>query len=261
MSDAEKDVQEFKEIVKKQAEHLIMKLMPEKIVRLNELIATSVNADITDVYQDLNISTNPLTISDLQSSKQRPRMLPSRNGHGRKHSRLSTASTSRGDNMQLVPSLSFALVPNGTVPCNQHLNNLIRLVKPHIIELLEDTNLLKMWIYFMIPKYEDSNNLGVAIQKMILTSIQMIEEFANSLFGHTSTCFITRADIVSKVSTFPHINDYRRAVRETDEDNYRYLCKNLSQIRDFYCSLHDVVTKNFEKIKNPRTCQTNSMCI
>lgn len=41
---------------------------------------------------------------------------------------------------------------SGTVQCNVPICELINIVKPVIRELVEDSNLLKMWISFMIPK-------------------------------------------------------------------------------------------------------------
>ena len=35
-------------------------------------------------------------------------------------------------------------LPNGSVPCNKPLSDLIHLVKPHIRELVEDSNLVSI---------------------------------------------------------------------------------------------------------------------
>lgn len=40
-------------------------------------------------------------------------------------------------------------LPSGTVTCNAPICDLITVVKPFIRELVEDSNLLKMWISFM----------------------------------------------------------------------------------------------------------------
>lgn len=72
---------------------------------------------------------------------------------------------------------------------------------------------LKMWISFMIPKIEDGNNFGVSIQEDTLAEIQSVESEAAAFFDQISRYFISRAKIVSKVAKYPHIDDYRRAVR------------------------------------------------
>lgn len=106
----------------------------------------------------------------------------------------------------------FAL-PSGTVVCNEPICELIKVVKPVIRGLVEDSNLLKMWISFMIPKIEDGNNFGVSVQEDTLAEIQSVESEAAAFFDQISRYFISRAKIVSKVAKYPHIEDYRRAVQ------------------------------------------------
>lgn len=104
-------------------------------------------------------------------------------------------------------------LPSGTVHCNTPICELIKIVKPVIRALVEDSNLLKMWISFMIPKIEDGNNFGVSIQEDTLAEIQSVESEAAAFFDQISRYFISRAKIVSKVAKYPHIEDYRRAVQ------------------------------------------------
>lgn len=104
-------------------------------------------------------------------------------------------------------------IPSGTVFCNQPICDLIKVVKPVIRKLVEDSNLLKMWISFMIPKIEDGNNFGVSIQEDTLAEIQSVESEAAAFFDQISRYFISRAKVVSKVAKYPHIEDYRRAVQ------------------------------------------------
>lgn len=59
--------------------------------------------------------------------------------------------------------------------------------------------------------------------------------------------------LISKVAKYPHIDDYRRAVQELDEKEYLSLWLVMSEIRNRYCALHDIVLKNLDKIKKPRT--------
>lgn len=61
------------------------------------------------------------------------------------------------------------------------------------------------------------------------------------------------AKVISKVAKYPHIEDYRRAVEEIDEKECLSLWLVLSEIRNRYCALHDIVLKNLDKIKKPRS--------
>lgn len=66
---------------------------------------------------------------------------------------------------------------------------------------------------FPVPKIEDGNNFGVAVQEETLGEIQSVESEAAAFFDQISRYFISRAKIVSKVAKYPHISDYRRAVQ------------------------------------------------
>jgi proteasome activator subunit 3 (PA28 gamma) len=221
----------------KKAEDLIVVGFPKKIVELNELLATKEFSErnFNDVHQDLNINVpEPIPVinhdNDDQPSAKRARV---------------EASDVIGTKVMILPS--------GSVKCNAPICDIIKVVKPVIRSLVEDSNLLKMWISFMIPKIEDGNNFGVSIQEDTLAEIQSVESEAAAFFDQISRYFISRAKVVSKVAKYPHIEDYRRAVQEMDEKEFLSLWLVLSEVRNRYCSLHDIVMKNMEKLKKPRS--------
>lgn len=151
-----------------------------------------------------------------------------------------------------VQGTKVMILPTGTVKCNESICDIIKIVKPIIRSLVEDSNLLKMWISFLIPKIEDGNNFGVSVQEDTLAEIQSVESEAAAFFDQISRYFISRAKVVSKVAKYPHIEDYRRAVQEMDEKEFLSLWLVLSEVRNRYCSLHDIVIKNMDKLKKPR---------
>lgn len=240
-------VQEYKDTLIKKAEELIIKGFPEKIVKLNDLLATPEFAErnFTDVYQDLNIPVpDPIDLNNTEGEKadvEEP---------AAKRARVDLSSVSGTRVMAL---------PNGRVQCNTPICDLIKVVKPVIRALVEDSNLLKMWISFMIPKIEDGNNFGVSIQEDTLAEIQSVETEAAAFFDQISRYFVSRAKVVSKVAKYPHIDDYRRAVQELDEKEFLSLWLVLSEVRNRYCSLHDIVIKNMEKLKKPRSSNAESL--
>lgn len=120
-------------------------------------------------------------------------------------------------------------------------------------------NLLKMWISFMIPKIEDGNNFGVSVQEDTLAEIQTVETEAAAFFDQISRYFLSRAKVVSKVAKYPHIDDYRRAVVELDEKEYLSLWLVVCEVRNRYSSLHDIVIKNMEKLKKPRSSNAENL--
>jgi proteasome activator subunit 3 (PA28 gamma) len=229
-------VQEYKDALIKKAEDLIVVGFPKKIVELNTLLTTDKFAErnFTDVYQDLNINI-PEPVPVANNDNEAP---PS------KRARVEASD---------VIGTKVMILPSGSVKCNAPICEIISVVKPIIRSLVEDSNLLKMWISFMIPKIEDGNNFGVSIQEDTLAEIQSVESEAAAFFDQISRYFISRAKVVSKVAKYPHIEDYRRAVQEMDEKEFLSLWLVLSEVRNRYCSLHDIVMKNMEKLKKPRS--------
>lgn len=240
-------VQDYKDTLIKKAEELIIKGFPEKIVELNDLLATPEFAErnFTDVYQDLNIPVpDPIDLNNTE---------------GEKADSEEPASKRARVDLSSVSGTKVMALPNGRVQCNTPICDLIRVVKPVIRALVEDSNLLKMWISFMIPKIEDGNNFGVSIQEDTLAEIQSVETEAAAFFDQISRYFVSRAKVVSKVAKYPHIDDYRRAVQELDEKEFLSLWLVLSEVRNRYCSLHDIVIKNMEKLKKPRSSNAESL--
>lgn len=152
-----------------------------------------------DVFQQVNIPIpDSIAVNNIDEND---------GGPPNKRTRLS-------DSAQISGTKVLAL-PSGTVHCNIPICELIKVVKPVIRKLVEDSNLLKMWISFMIPKIEDGNNFGVSVQEDTLAEIQSVETEAAAFFDQISRYFISRAKVVSKVAKYPHIEDYRRAVQVT----------------------------------------------
>ncbi|XP_076633185.1 proteasome regulator gamma isoform X1 [Colletes latitarsis] len=236
-------VQEYKDSLKTKAEQLLLKGFPEKIVKLNELLESCrfCNRKLSDVHQELNVPIPDPII--LNHSDETP----------------ATKKQKVDNSVDNTSGTKVMVLPNGPVPCNKPLCELIRIVKPYIRELLEDSNLLKMWISFLIPKIEDGNNFGVSVQEDTLAEIQTVESEAGAFFDQISRYFISRGKIVSKVAKYPHISDYRRAVEELDEKEYVSLWLVMCEVRNRYCSLHDLVIKNLEKIKRPRSSNAQSL--
>lgn len=116
-----------------------------------------------------------------------------------------------------------------------------------------------MWISYLIPKIEDGNNFGVSIQEDILSEVQSVESESAQFFDQISRYFISRAKLISKVAKYPHVEDYRRAVEELDQKEYLSLWLVMCEVRNRYCSLHDIVTKNLEKLKKPRSSNAENL--
>lgn len=255
-NDTIRKVQVYKDTLIKKAEHLIIQGFPEKIVSLNELLATPMFSErnFDEVHQDLNIPIpDPILVNHHDNHDGSKNLIVGDGGDADQPA----AKRPRVDNA--VCGTKVMSLPSGSVPCNEPLCEMIKIVKPIIRKLVEDSNLLKMWISFMIPKIEDGNNFGVSVQEDTLAEIQAVESEAAAFFDQISRYFLSRAKVVSKVAKYPHIEDYRRAVLELDEKEYLSLWLVVCEVRNRYSSLHDIVIKNMEKLKKPRSSNTENL--
>jgi len=158
-----------------------------------------------------------------------------------------------------VDGTHVILLPDGSVPINAKVMEIMKIVKPRAVELVDHANRIKMWITYMIPKIEDGNNFGVSIQEDTMAEARQIETEAATYLDQISRYFLTRGKIVSKVAKYPHVDDYRQTIQELDEKEFLSLRLVLTEMRNHYCSLHDLITKNLDKIKKPRSSNTDNM--
>jgi len=139
------------------------------------------------------------------------------------------------------------------VPCNKRVLALIDVIKPEFKYAIETCEKLKMWISILIPKIEDGNNFGVSVQEEVLNEVHGVQSDSIKSLDTISRYFITRAKLVSKIVKYPFLDDYRRAVNEVDENQYLKLEYSLNKMKCDYLLILDIISKNYEKIKKPRS--------
>ncbi|ESN93698.1 hypothetical protein HELRODRAFT_186068 [Helobdella robusta] len=245
MSEAETQVEELKNKTKAKGEQLIKETIPKKILELNKLLESDIFS--MSRYKSVIVKLN-IPVPEVTSS---PRLAIN----------CENAKKRKMDCLEDVENIGTKVysIPGGSVPLNTQLADLLDLIKPHAIEQVEIANQVKMWITFMVPKIEDGNNFGVSIQEDSITEARQVETEAAACLDQVSRYFLMRGKIVSKVAKYPHVDDYRRAVQELDEKEFISVKLALTEIRNNYASLHDLVSKNMDKIKKPRSANTDNM--
>lgn len=236
----------FKEKILSDAEETLKNKLPVRIHELCELLKTpDFNLSFADCHAPINI----------------PRPDPSEaitNGGGneteqsRKRRRVGDESSENSE----VDGSKVLLLPNGPVNLNKTLSRLFEIVKPLIVQQINDCNLLKMWIELSIPKVEDGNNFGVDIQEECLKEVSSAETEAALYLDQPSRYYLSRAKMIVKLAKYPHVEDYRKTINEIDEKQYMNIKLVVRELCNNYAAIHDMLTKNLEKIKKPRT--TNS---
>ena len=249
------EVEEFKDRIKKKAEELVLHKFPRNVLELDKLLNTELfslnnlsklkcdpNIPIPDV-EDASV-VDGITTNHVLNNHEVAKLVQK----NRKLAEIEEVSVTKG-----------LALPNGVAPCNPYISEVKEVVKPKVIQLVEDVNLLKMWILFLIPRIEDGNNFGVSIQENTLKEVRTIEQEATTYFYQDSRYYIARGKIVAKIAKYPHVADLRRFLEEIDETEFLALRLMVCELRNHYATLHDLIFKNLEKIKKPRSHNTENM--
>ncbi|XP_054164797.1 proteasome activator complex subunit 3-like [Oppia nitens] len=247
MSEKDKEeVNSFKESVKQKALELVSQQFPHKILNL-DIIS---NSDEFSFNSGLKSSDINIPIPDHKSKESSVKQKAMKNGE--KSSKKMNVFMDSDDDDDLIIAKAF-LFPNGAVESNNCFTKMMETVKSRMIELTEDILLLKLGISLMVPKIEDGNNFGVEVQQETIEAINSVETEVLNKFDSFENYYEARGDLIAKVAKYPHDQDFRVAIQECDQRFHLNLCLTLTDIRNHYINLHDLVTKNINKIKNPRT--------
>lgn len=219
VSEGEHQLDEFKLTCRKQGENVIKEIFPKKVAELNALLESELFSlahvrDIADYKLNIPVPAPRLLNHDPSLKKRKL----------------------EEDVENNIDGTPVVLLPEGSVPVNTKVVEIINIVKPQAIELIDYANSIKMWITYMIPKIEDGNNFGVSVQEDTMSEARQIESEAATYLDQISRYFLTRGKIVSKVAKYPHVDDYRRTITELDEKEFISLRLVIIEMRNHYVS-------------------------
>uniref|UniRef100_A0A8D1KMF1 Proteasome activator complex subunit 1 n=1 Tax=Sus scrofa TaxID=9823 RepID=A0A8D1KMF1_PIG len=126
--------------------------------------------------------------------------------------------------------------PCGPVNCNEKIVVLLQRLKPEIKDVIEQLNLVTTWLQLQIPRIEDGNNFGVAVQEKVFELMTALHTKLEGFHTQISKYFSERGDAVAKAAKQPHVGDYRQLVHELDEAEYRDIRLMVMEIRNAYVS-------------------------
>lgn len=147
----------------------------------------------------------------------------------------------------------------GFIKGNEKILVLLNMIKPEIADFRETIVTVSCWIQHLIPKIEDGNDFGVAIQEKVLERIAAVRTKAEAFQTNINKYLLERGDAVAKASKETHVMDYRSLVHEKDENIYAEIRVIALDIRGFYAEFYDITSKNLEKITNPKGEEKPSM--
>ncbi|KAM9827254.1 proteasome activator complex subunit 1 [Neosynchiropus ocellatus] len=235
VSDASKQqVDEFSKRLTKEAEELLSSFFPQKLEELQTLLKTSFTCD------DLETLKVPLDIPIPDPEKEEAK---------RKKKEEEEAKDGKKDKDD---EKEEEAPPCGPICCNDQIGILQQKVKLELQIIKEKLNMVSMWVQLQIPRVEDGNNFGVAVQEKVFEQLTTTRTSMETAQTQISKYFSERGDAVAKASKQPHVGDYRQLVHELDQSQYSQLRLVVLEIRNTYAVLFDVINKNYDKIKKPR---------
>jgi len=230
------EIASWKSSVSTKAHEIVFKLMPAKIIALTNLLK----------HPDYNREIRQLTLETCLDPNVKHSIETDNNSN--KKRKLDTLEINDDKN-----SSSNGIPPAPVIPSNSEILEIVNLLRKEVLTLVEMINTVKIWIQLNIPRIEDGNNFGVSIQEETVGEITRVEDSAFSVLESISKYFAARAKLASKVLKTPTIMDYHLSITELDEKYYSTLRLCTCDLRNNYASLHDIIVKNLEKLKQPRT--------
>ncbi|CAL1525925.1 unnamed protein product [Lymnaea stagnalis] len=243
-----KKVSEFIEQFKKESEQLVRETFPHKVLEIDALFKQVKAEDPKDVEQQADIPY-PVPLEDAGTE----------NNSSEPNSKKRKVEVDVNNHSSNVLGTRVLVFPGGAIPYNKFVHNYCEKAKPLMRGLMEHANMVRMWINFLIPKIEDGNNFGVSIQEDVVAEARQVESEAASYLDQISRYYLQRARIISKIAKYPHIEDYRQSIKEFDERQMLNLQNAILEMRNHYASLHDIIMKNIDKIKVPRSANAQNM--
>ncbi|XP_076856827.1 proteasome activator complex subunit 2 [Brachyhypopomus gauderio] len=227
-------VENFRQSLYQKAEDLFSNHIPKKISQLDNLL-----------------KEEEFCISDL-SSLHAPLDIPIPDPPTPEDEEMETDKNDEEEKKKKPPKCGF-------IKGNCKIMKLLDIVKPEITGLKETCITVTCWISYLIPKIEDGNDFGVAIQEKILERIAAVKTKVEGFQTNINKYFTERGDAVAKASKETHVMDYRSLVHEKDEATYCEIRVIVLDIRGFYAELYDIISKNLEKVTNPKGEEKPSM--
>ncbi|CAF0836206.1 unnamed protein product [Rotaria sp. Silwood1] len=251
--------------IKNSAEHLIRNEFPEKALELDKLVSSPVLSfsEVSKIRTEIQLPTADDIIAHLKNIKSTNltddyhNSASAVNNNNNNVGTVKKHKTDSNDAMDSNESSAYEF--NGTVPSNRLISILEDKLRPYILHFLDSVAIIKLWIQLMIPKVEDGNNFGVSIQEDSLAEVRTIETEVTQYIDLTCKYLISRGELIKKVVKYPHVEDYHRSVQSLDEKQFVSLRFIALELRNHYTSVHDLLMKNLEKIKTPRTNQIHSL--
>ncbi|KAF8733939.1 hypothetical protein AX14_003558 [Amanita brunnescens Koide BX004] len=213
-----------------------------QILELSELLDTTSNADspfhLSHASSFTDVNVYPCTQPALDEPAQKKRRL---NGSSDGEEEVSGPHATIND-------VQYARLPSG-VHANHHIVKLHEIVKKECEQLVSFIDRVKLWVTLTMP---NGDNFGTSSSTEVLSELHRAQESGYNLRDAARQDYLARAKIASKLIKYPNVEDYTLALREHDGKQLYLARQNLTDIRNMYAVLTDLIHKNISKIRAPK---------
>mmetsp|Transcript_69 Transcript_69/g.60 ORF Transcript_69/g.60 Transcript_69/m.60 type:complete len:255 (-) Transcript_69:195-959(-) len=233
-------VEELRDQIEKEALEVIEKKLPLTVMQIHKLV-TSV--PVLNHIKPIKLEANLPSIDSILEYKKN---LDDENDPSKPNAKRKRPNS----NVDTDDSNSGA---PPVVKANKEIEDMMNLLKKELMGGIEMLGQVKTWIQFNIPRIEDGNNFGVGVQEECVAEIGRVEDVSFAALESMSKYYQIRARLVHKMTKHPYVLDYRQAVLEIDETQFAKLRYSIVDMRNNFAFIHDLLIKNFEKLKKPRS--------
>lgn len=230
--DSQKKVDAFCQQLNTEIDRLFCETIPQKISYLDGLLQDAALWDMSTVQAPLDIP-----IPDPPSEEEE----------------METDKPEGDEKKKKTPPKC------GFIPVNERVVKLLGVVRPEVMAIREALSNVTCWIHLQIPKIEDGNDFGVAIQEKILERIAAVQKKLDELPPNMNKYVSERAETIMKASKDAYVMNYRCQVHQKDRDMVMESRVILMDVRSLYTELFDVINKNLDKVTNPKGEEKSSM--
>ncbi|XP_019730333.1 proteasome activator complex subunit 2 [Hippocampus comes] len=223
-------VETFHQAMSNEAKNLFSTVIPSKILQMDALLQDVCVTDMSSLKAplDIPIPDPPPADEDMETNEDEEKKKKKK------------------------PTCGF-------IKSHEIILALVGRLKPEIVSLRETIITVTSWIQHLIPKIEDGNDFGVAIQEKILERIAAVKTKVEGFQTNLNKYLLERGDAVAKASKDTHVMDYRSLVHDKDVAIYSDIRMIILDLRSFYVELYDMISKNMDKVTNPKGEEKPSM--
>ncbi len=144
------------------------------------------------------------------------------------------------------------------IPTNSKMIELMEVYQQMFHNSAEIFSKLKDWVTLRIPKVEDGNNFGVEVQDYCLGVISKAWD-SSLIIASRDEYFSQRALQYAAMCANPQLDDLKHAMMECDRKEFTWMRAHVIMLRDKLVGVHVAVSRNIEKISNPKPANQNHL--